>query len=71
MRRSIRATIIEALDNYRGDNVERAKAAFRNMSSEEMDAEWGESGSTPRQILAGYEAHQQRIAAAIAWVNKQ
>lgn len=63
-------TIIKALENYRGDNLYRAKAAFKNYTEERLNSEYGESGKTPNEILAGYEKHEANIDAALTWIKE-
>jgi hypothetical protein len=60
---------INALECARGDDLYRARAAFRNRTPAQMDEQWGQSGKTCREILEGYEAHEAKINAAIVWVN--
>lgn len=44
-----------AMDRDKGDNLERARAAFRAHTPEMLDREYGQSGKSCRQILAEYE----------------
>lgn len=67
----IKTTLIAALSQYRGDNVERARAAFRNCTQEQMDQVYGFSGQTRRQILAEYEEHAREVDEANTWVRQQ
>lgn len=50
--------IKRAMENARGDDLERAKAAFRNCTETELDSEYGQSGKTRREILKEYESHR-------------
>lgn len=56
---------ILAIRNYRGDNLERARAAFRGLSPQQMQAMHGESGITRAELLASYEEHARACEAAI------
>ena len=48
-------TIIKkAMANARGDDLERAEAAFHGMTGPELDQMYGQSGRTRREILEGY-----------------
>jgi len=67
---AIKRTILDALSAYRGDDLYRAKANFKFLSDEEMDSMYGQSGKTRRQLLAEYEAFNQRITDAIAFVEE-
>lgn len=52
-------TIRKAMRNAHGDDLERAEAAFRGMTDTDLDQEYGQSGSTCREILEGYQ--QRRL----------
>jgi hypothetical protein len=69
MTTEIKTTLLLALDQYRGDDYERAKAAFRGYSVEEMNTEHGHSGQTRKQILDGYAAHAQKVHDARKFVE--
>jgi len=62
---------IRALGNMMGDNTARARAVFRNCTPEQMQEQYGQSGQTRAQILAGYEEHDATVLAAINWVKSQ
>lgn len=62
---------LRALENYRGDDLYRARAAFRGLSDEEMGKQHGHSGKTRREIVDGYAEHDSAVEAAIAWVKSQ
>jgi hypothetical protein len=64
-------TILNALENYRGDNLYRARAAFRNCTPEQMQQQYGQSGQTRAEILAGYEAHDKEVTAAVEWLKSR
>lgn len=59
---------IKALEQMRGDNLYRARAVFKNCTPEQMAQKYGQSEQTRAEILAGYEAHEAKVTAAIAWV---
>ena len=61
-----KALAIQALQNMRGDDTMRAKAAARTCP---VDVEYGRSGKTLTQIIAEYEAHDATVDAAIAWLR--
>lgn len=65
-----KTVILKALDQYRGDNFERASAAFRGKSPDQMKQLYGQSGETCQQILDGYKQHVDAIEAAIIEVNR-
>lgn len=60
---------IQALEQMRGDDLFRARAAFANFTPEEMKLEHGRSGKTRQQILDSYEKHVSEVDAAIEWVR--
>lgn len=60
---------IQALENMRGDDLFRARSAFRCMTPAEMQKEDGQSGKTRAQALAEYEAHERKVNDAIEWVK--
>lgn len=53
--------ILEALKRYRGDDLERAESRFRAFSDDQMKMEWGQSGSTPAEILARLRQKRREI----------
>ncbi len=62
---------IKALEEMRGDDLYRARAAFKNCTPEQMTQKYGQSEQTRAEILAGYEEHDAKVAAALAWVMAQ
>lgn len=66
----IKAVIIHALQNFRGDDLYRARAAFKNCTPAEMQEPYGLSLMTRQQILTEYEGHDKRVIAALEWVNQ-
>lgn len=62
---------IRALGNMMGDNTARARAAFINRTTEQMQEQYGQSGQTCAQMLADYEAHDAKVQAALDWVTAQ
>jgi hypothetical protein len=60
---------IQALESMKGDNLARARHAFKDCTPAEMNAEYGQSGRTPAQIIASYEEHNAKVDAAIEWVK--
>jgi hypothetical protein len=60
---------IRALQSMKGDNLYRARAAFRGMTEAQMQEQHGYSGKTRAQVLADYEAHDIKVEAAIAWIR--
>jgi len=63
------AMAVNALGALKGDDLERAKMSFGRMEPSQLDREYGESGQTPRQILAEYEARNKRVDEAIVIIK--
>lgn len=70
MNDEIKKTLLAALSTYRGDDVERARAAFRRYTPEQMKEQHGQSGRTRAEILAEYEQHAEKVEAARVWVER-
>lgn len=68
---TVKDVALRALENYRGDDLYRARRAFTGLSSEDMGKQYGQSGRTRLEILTEYERHDADVAAAIAWVSSQ
>ena len=66
-----KALTIRVLEQARGDDLYRARAAFRNCTPAQLDELYGQSAKTRAEILADYEARDANITAAIAWVKEQ
>jgi hypothetical protein len=62
-------TVLAALERARGDDLARARIAFRNRTPAQMQEQYGLSGKTCAQIVAEYEEHEAEINEAIAWVK--
>lgn len=60
---------LQALGNMQGDDLYRARQAFRGMTPEQMQEQHGQSGLTRAEILAEYEAHDTKVSAAIKEVE--
>lgn len=61
---------IRALENSKGDDLERARRAYNGFTQEQMAVPYyGQSGKTRAQILVEYEAQRLEIIQAIAWVR--
>jgi len=52
--------LLSIVDNARGDDLARAEMAFRNLSPEEMQQEYGVSGETCQEILDSYRRSDAR-----------
>lgn len=64
-----RAYILKCVGRTDGDDLERAENAFRNLSAQQFDQQYGQSGKTCRQILEGYRT--QRAFHKAAYVALQ
>ena len=47
------------------DNLYRAEAAFRGLSPQQMDVEYGSSGNTCGAILRDYREHHKKLKNAL------
>jgi hypothetical protein len=50
--------ILNCVGRTDGDDLERAENAFRNLSEQQLDQQYGQSGTTCRQILDGYRTQR-------------
>jgi hypothetical protein len=66
---AIKTTLLRALSNFMGDDLERAKWAFHGCTPEQMQELWGQSGKTRAEILAEYQSHSDSVNAAIEFVK--
>ena len=64
-----KALTIRAVQNAKGDDLYRARAAFKGLSEKQINEEYGESGKTRNEIIAEYEAHESQHDAAIGWIK--
>ncbi len=62
--------IIKALRDAKGDDLPRARAAFRSLSVEQLQMPYGDSGKTCAELLTEYELKEAAFDAAISWVEK-
>lgn len=62
---------IRALKRMKGDDLERARFAFKGFTPQQMQQQHGFSGKTRAEILAQYEEADAGIDAAIRWVNNR
>lgn len=61
---------LRALEQMRGDDLYRARVAFRGLSAEQMQEQHGQSEQTRAELLASYEAHEAKVTAAIKWLKE-
>lgn len=66
----VKETVRRALLNNRGDDLNRARAAFRGLDSDQLDQQHGESGKTRREILSAYERHEAEVDRALEWIEQ-
>ena len=59
--------LLRILEGARGDDLFRAQLAFKGSN---LDEQWGQSGRTKREILAGYQEHEATIKRLIQEVNR-
>ena len=56
--------LLKIVQNSKGDDLERALMAFRGMTQEELNKEYGQSGKTRQQILVEYYQEREEWKAA-------
>lgn len=61
---------IYALECHKSDDTARARHAFRGMTSQQMQKQYGASGKTCAEVLADYEASDAKVDKAIQWVKE-
>lgn len=59
-----------AVSNARGDNLERAQAAFRGLTDEQFGWQYGASGRTCREVLEGYKRDRAEHDEAAAYLAR-
>jgi hypothetical protein len=57
--------VLRAMQDAKGDDLERATRAFAGNSPEVLDSEYGRSGQTRRQVLDGYRQPRLEWEAAM------
>lgn len=71
MTNSDKAAIIRrAMQNAKGDNLERTNYAFGNLPDAELDKQHGQSGQTRRGIWQGYKDDRAKWEEANAYLNE-
>lgn len=69
MKTEIKKFIISCIERRRGDDLYRARRAFKNCTPKEMDEEYGQSGQTRQQIIDGHQSHNDECDEAIEALN--
>lgn len=60
---------IRALEQMRGDDLERYRARWKGFTRDQMNAPYGDSQMTRSEILAILEANRAKIDRAIDWIR--
>jgi len=66
----MKKTILTALSNHLGDDLYKAKNAFKNYTPKMMNEQYGHSGQTPNKILESYQKHYDKVTEAIRFVER-
>jgi hypothetical protein len=66
----IKTLIINAIQQHRGDNYERAKASFAGLSQQQMKEPHYGSGQTRQQLLDAYRIHTEDCERAIQEIQR-
>lgn len=59
-----------AMDNARGDDLERAELSFRHLTENQLDEEFGQSRRTKRDVRDEYRERRARWEAAYEFLNQ-
>lgn len=65
MNRSVKTLIIKALEQYHGNDLARARLAFRRYTTEQMNTPCGDSGLTRADYIIQLEARELAVNNAI------
>ncbi len=68
---NIKELILSAIEQSRGDDLCRAKRAFKGFTPEQMQEEHSCSGKTRQQILDGFRLHNSRCDVAIDIIHQK
>ena len=63
--------ILKILNDRKGDDLYRARCAFRNCTPEQMKQEYGESGVTRENLIKEYENKEREIDELIMLVKEK
>lgn len=63
------ALAIQALVGLKGDDLERAQSAFKGLSLEKMNEQYGGGRNTRAEMVAQYKARAKACDEAIEWVK--
>lgn len=61
---SAKQKLMRIVENGKGDDLERARHAFRHLGENGMNMEWDKSGKTCQQILVEYVQERAEWQAA-------
>ena len=64
-----RELAVKALKQMKGDDLFRAKSAFKGCTEKQMEEQYGNSGRTRKEIISEYEQCESDINEAISWVK--
>ena len=62
--------VVQCIERARGDDLCRARAAFKHFSPDKMEEEHGQSGRTRQQVLDGHIEHNRKCDVAITVVKR-
>lgn len=65
-----KTTILKALVQMRGDDLERATMDFSGFTMKQMQEQHGQSGKTRAQILKEYQDCAETVENATKWVRE-
>ena len=62
---TVQKFVIQCISQARGDDLARAKMAFKGFNTEQMQQQHGQSGHTRKQVLDEYQSHSDMCDAAV------
>lgn len=67
----MKETVRKIVEGARGDDLSRAKMAFQGWPVADMNKPYGQSSSTPNQIIKGYEEWNRKIDDCLKWIDER
>lgn len=60
-----KSLVLRAMEGFKSDDLERATAAFRGKTADQMQEQHGLSGRTRQEVLDGYRASREEWKTAM------
>ena len=62
--------LMQIVERAKGDDLERAERAFRGLTGDQLNEEYGQSGRTKGEILEGYRKERREWEQAYALAKR-